>query len=289
MSSFHPNDLVSDADLLAYERTILSQFGAVDWQAVRLKMLEDWLFPLLVQQGLEPNRLRTRYTPSEVYSSTSGVFTDRTSAATSQTADDLSLRTILAAGSDYLYVGSPEPFRGVSLRMLDTVSSQAATLTVQLWCDTWRTVAVADGTAATAGVPFSKGGAITWTVPGDWVTRPVNSSAHRYWMRLSVSAQPSSGTAAGQLSVIRRSALCAPATCKTLAQIMRAAVSQQDGPFERKAEQYEGMAVDAFARALPLLGREFDTDQVDDTVDADEATRTTADVAGTTGWSLERA
>jgi hypothetical protein len=288
MASWYPNDLVADADLIAYERTILSQFGQSDWQAKRAKTLEDWLFPLLAQQGLEPQRLRTRYTPSEVYGSTGGTFTDYTSEATSQNADDLPLATILAAGTDYLYVGSPEPFRGLSLRMLDSVNVVPATLTVALWRDAWRSVTVTDGTAATAGTPLGRGGAITWTLPEDCVTRAVNGSGHRYWLRLSVSATPTAGTAGGQLSTIRRSALCAPATLRTLYQIFHEAQTSQDGPWRDKADAYRQMAEEAWLRCLPLIGREFDTDPVNDVIDPDEATRTTDDVSGG-GWRWERA
>ena len=288
MGSWAPNDLVSDTDLIAYERTILSQFGQSDWQAKRAKTLEDWLFPLLVQQGLEPQRLRTRYTPSEVYGYTSAAFTDYTAASQNQTTDDLPLATILAAGTDYLYIGSPEPFRGLSLRMHEAVSAQASTLTVALWRDAWRSVTVTDGTAATAGTPFGRGGAITWTLPEDWVTRIVNGSGHRYWARISVSAAPTALTSAGQLAVIRRSALCAPATLRTLYQIFHEAQTSQDGPWRDKADTYRQMAEEAWLRCLPLVGREFDTDPVDDVVDATEATRTTDEVSGG-GWRWERA
>jgi hypothetical protein len=285
--SWFPSDLVSDTDLSAYERTILSQFGVSDWQAKRQKALEDWLFPLLASQGLVPERLRTRYTPTEVYGYTSGSFTDYTTAAKNQASDDLPLATILASGTDYLYIGSEFQFRGLSLRMLETVSAQASTLTVGLWRDAWIAVTATNGTAATAGVPFSRGGAITWTLPEDWVVRPVNNSAHRYWARLSVSAAPTALTAAGQLSVIRRSALCAPATFRTLYHIFHESRTSQDGPWAEKAETYRQLADEAWQRALPLIGREFDTDPVDDVVDPDEATRTTDDVSGG-GWRWER-
>jgi hypothetical protein len=290
MASFYPNDLVSDADLIAYERTILSQFSQSDWQSKRAKTLEDWLYPLLVQQGLEPQRLRTRYTPSEVYGYTSAAFTDYTSAATSQSADDLPLATILATATDYLYVGSPEPFRGLSLRMLDSVNAVASTLSVRLWRDAWRAPegSVSDGTAATAGTPFGRGGAITWTLPEDWVTRAVNGSGHRYWLRLSSSAALTAATAGGQLSTIRRSALCAPATLRTLYHIFHEAQTSQDGPWREKADTYRQLAEEAWLRCLPLIGREFDTDPVDDVIDADEATRTTDEVSGG-GWRWERA
>ena len=125
--SWHPNDLVSDTDLLAYERTVLTQFGAADWQAKRQKALEDWLFPLLASSGLDPYRLRTRFTPAQVWGVTAGVYTDYTDRAKNTTADDIPLATMLAAAGDALVIGAPHQFRGVSLRMLDAVSTVGAT------------------------------------------------------------------------------------------------------------------------------------------------------------------
>ena len=286
--SWAPSDLVTDRDLVAYERTILTQFGATEWQAKREKAIEDWLWPLVSSVGLDPHRFRTRYQPAAVYGSTSSVFTDYTAAARSTTTDDLSLAPLFAAGSDALYIGAPWPFHGLSLRMLDAVSAVAATLTVEAWCDRWTAVLSTDGTQATAGVPFGRGGAITWAVPSEWVTRSVNGSAAFYWARLRLSAVPTSAKL-GQVSVIRRSALCAAVTLKTLAQVFHEAPTQQDGPWEAKATYYGTAADEAWQRVQPLLGREFDTVTVDDTIDVTEAQQTTADASGGGGWSWDRA
>lgn len=286
--SWFPNDFVSDADLVAYERTILTQFGASDWQAKRAKALEDWLFPKMASAGFDPYRLRTRYAPVKVWGQTSSTYTDYTSAATAAGTDGVPLATILAASSDYLYVGADWQFRGLSVRMLDSVSSAAATLAVQAWRDGWVALpAVVNATIATAGTPFSKGGTITWTLPEDWVTRQVNSAGPHYWVRLSLSAAPT-GAACGQIGVIRRSVLCAAATLRTLYLIMREARTQQDGPWEDKAERYLRESEEAWQRAQPLIGREMDTDPVDDQVGPVEATQTSDEVTGG-AWTLERA
>jgi len=286
--SWAPNDLVSDADLVAYERTILTQFGANEWQAKRQKAIEDWLFPLLASVGLDPYRLRTRYQPAAVFGSTSSVFTDYTSASQNQTTDDISLAPLFAASTDALYIGAPWQFRGVSLRMLDAVSAVAAVMTVEVWCDRWAAVTAMDGTQATAGKPFSKGGVVTWTVPENWVPRAVNGSAAFYWVRLRMSAVPTSAKL-GQVSVLRRSSLCAAVTLKTLSQIFHEAPSQQDGPWQEKATFYGTAADDAWQRVQPLLGREFDTDTVDDVIDSAESMQSTDEAAAGGGWSLERA
>ena len=285
--SWYPNDLVSDTDLAAYERTILTQFGATEWQAKRQKALEDWLFPLLASQGLDPYRLRTRVQPDQVWGVTSGAYTDLTNKATDRTADTIGLHTTLAASGDSLAVGSRFQFRGLSIRMLDTVNANASALTAELWCDAWTSVTASDGTAATAGKPFSKGGSITWTVPENWVTRPLNNSNDFYFARVRVASALTSPTKCGQISVIKRSALCAAATLRTLAYIFHEAPTQQDGPWKEKADWYEQEAQHAWERVLPIIGREFDTDTVDDVIDATEATQTT-DTASGGGWTWDR-
>jgi hypothetical protein len=284
--AYHPNDLVADTDLVAYERTILEQFGADEWQAKRQKAIEDWLFPLLASSGLDPYRLRTRAVPGQVWGVTSGVYTDYTAKAQAQTPDQIPLSSILASANDALVIGAPWQFRGVSLRMLEAVSTIAASLTVEVWRDQWVSVAAIDETVSTEGIPFSKGGTITWPVPEDWVTRPVNNSGHLYFARIRLSAAPT-GASLGQVSVIRRSALCAAVTFRTLCQIFREAPTQQDGPFQAKADWYEKQAEDAWQRVLPLLGHEIDNDPVDDVIGLTEANQTTARASGG-GWTLER-
>lgn len=285
--SWQPNDLVSDADLLAYEQTILTQFGKDEWQAKRTKALEDWLFPSLAIAGFDPYRLRTRYQPALVYGSTSSVFTDYTTASRTVGEANIPLATVLAASSDALYIGAPWQFRGVSVRMFDSVSSAAATLTVEAWCDAWQALYATNDTSGTPGKPFSRGGAITWTVPENWVVRPVNSSDPFYWVRLRLSAAPTSA-AIGQVGVIRRSVVCGPAALRTLYYIFREARTVQDGPWEAKAEQYLLESEQAWQRIQPLLGREFDVDPVDDQVSASEAVQTSAEVTGG-GWMWDRA
>lgn len=286
--SWSPNDLVSDQDLVSYEAKILTQFGQFEWSLRRTKALEDWLWPILRANHFEPERLRTRYVADKVFGYTASSFTDYTAAASSQAADDLPLANILAAaGTDGLYVGSQKPFRGISLRMLDAVSSVAGTMQVALWRDTWAQTGVTDETTRTGGKTLSGGGAISWLVPSDWVQRPLSDSGYLYWARLRTSATPT-GAAASQLGVIRRSALCAPATLRTLMLIMREAPTSQAGPWVEKAEWYEAQANEALQRALPIVGGEFDTETVDDVVDTAEAAQTSEAVSGG-GWTLERA
>lgn len=280
--SWAPNDLVTDADLQAYERRVLSQFNALEWQALRQKALEDWLFPLMEAAGFNPQRFRTRFVAKAVQSYTSSAYVDRTAA--SQTADGLNLATILAASTDYLYIGHDAPFRGVSVRMLDAVNSATVTATWSAWADTWQTLGVTDGTLV--GVkPFAQGGAVTWAVPEGLVSRSVNSVGPYFWARVSASAAPT-GATAGPLLVIRRSRLCAAVTLRTLALIFREAPIAQDGPWTEKAIWYEQEAERAWLRVVGSIGGEFDTD-ASDAVSPTEATQTAESVSGG-GWSFER-
>lgn len=283
--SWHPNDLLTDTDLVAYESTILTQFARLDWQDRRQRVLEDWLWPILRGRGLDPDKFRTRYQPDAAYGHTSSVYTDVLGALTSTTTDDLDLGTTLAAPTDALYIGGARQFKGLSVRVLDSVSAVPATLTVQAWVDRWVTLSVVDGTQATSGVPFSAGGAITWTVPETWVPRAINASARVYWVRLLLSAAPTSAMVT-QIGCIRRSLLGAPVTLRTLAYIFREAPTRQDGPWLQKAEWYEAQADFALERAIPLIGGEFDTTD-DDLIDTTEGAQTleeAADVEATFGF-----
>ena len=285
--SWSPNDLVTDADLEAYEKSIRSDFGHLSFAEKRQAALEHWLWPRLVQAKFPPERFRTRYQPDAVLAYTGSAYVDETTDAKSQAADDLNLATIFAtAGSDALYIGSTRMFRGLSIRLSDAVPAVASTLTVHLWTDGWESIPITDGTVKVSGKTLSGGGAVTWQVPDGWVTRSVNGSDALYWAKVTVSATPTA-TTAGQISVIRRSLLAGPAVYRTLCLIMREAPTQQDGPWMPKAEWYEAQADRTLDLVIPSLGGEFDTLIEDDVISEPEAAQTTAEVTQG-GWSMER-
>lgn len=284
--SWSPSDLVDDTDLTAYEADILTNFGQVAWTSKRTKVLEDWLFPILKGRGFDPYRLRTRYECDAVFGFTGSVYTDFAAAASSGTADDLNLATIFTTpGTDILYLGSTQPFRGVFVRLLDTVSSAAGVLSVSYFNGNWEALTITDGTIQVAGKTFSAGGSVTWTMPIDWMTRVVNSSSQLYWVKLTVSAVPT-GAKAGQIAVIRNSSLRAPATFRTLQMIMAEAPTGQEGPWRDKQQFYKEEADTALQRALQIVGGEFDTD-VSDQVSVTEAAQTSDEASGGP-WVLER-
>lgn len=285
--SWHPNDLLTDADLRDYEAAVMTSFGQTSWQAKRTKALEDWLFPILKAHGFDPFKLVTRAEPAQVFGYTSSVYTDKTGDAKSTTEDDLNLAAVFASvGSDALYVGSKQPFKGLFFRMSDSVSSATGVMTVAYWNGNWEALTIDDKTVQTAGKTLSAGGSVTWLLPVDWQTRAVNSSNAYYWVKVTLSATPTSAKAA-QVSPIRSSSLRAPATFRTLELIFREAPTFEDGPWLEKADYYKGQADDALQRALTIVGGEFDTDQSDQISETEEGQ--TEEEAGGGPWVLQRA
>ena len=287
MGSWHPNDLVSDADLLAYESGILTAFGKADWDDKRVKALEDWLGPILRTQGFALERLRTRYQATAIWGYTASAYSDLQGAASDTATDDLDLAAIFATpANDALYIGSTEPFRGLSVRMLDSVSAVTASLSVKFWDDGWVDLSIVDGTQKATGKAFSGGGAVLWRVPAGWTQRTINGSDRLYWVKVTISATPTSAKAS-QIGVIRRSCLAAPATFRTLALIMTEAPTKGGGPWDEKRERYAAEAEAALERALQICGGEFEAEESqDDLLDVTEAAQTVEEVGG--GWRLER-
>lgn len=286
--SWSPNDLVSDRDLEAIESNILRQHARVEWAEKRTAAIEHWLFPRVVARGLDPHRFRTRYQPDAVFGFTGAAWADRTGVVQDSTADDLNLATLFATvGTDVLYIGSVAPFRGLSFRILDSVSAVTSTLTVAAWCDGWAMLAINDGTAQVSGKTFSGGGAVTWAIPSEWVVRPVNNSAPLYWVKVTVSATPT-GATCSQIGCIRRSRLSGPVVFRTLELIMREAPTSQDGPWRDKAEWYGQQAADTWDLVAPQIGGEFDTVTEDDVIDTEEAAQTVEEASATEGWSWGR-
>lgn len=283
MSLWHPNDLVTDQDLMDYESKILTEFGQTDWERRRQKVLEDWLFPLMERRGYAPDRFRTRAAPDKVFSFASPTYTDQTSTADSS--DGLNLATLLDSSAKYLYIGAKTLFRGLSVRMLEAVNSAAVALTVDVWADKWVTATVVDSTLI-GSKPFARGGSITWGPIAGVVRRAINGSDSMYWMRLSFSAAPT-GATCGPIAVIRRSRLTAAATFRTLMHIFEEAPVSQEGPWDAKAAKYEARSLEAWGNVVDQLGPEFDTDN-DDKIDGDENSQTSQEVTGRMGYALER-
>lgn len=283
--SWQPDDLVSDTDLQAYESAILTQFGQTDWQARRTKALEDWLFTQLRARGLDPYKLRTRYECDGVLGHTGSSYTDLVGPSKDTTTDDIDLAAVFATpGTDALYIGSTQPFRGLFLRLLDNVSAVVGKLSAAYWAGTWEPLAINDRTKL-GTVTLAAGGSVTWTLPVDWANRKINNSTQIYWVRLMVSATPT-GAKASQIGVIRASSLRAPATFRTLQLIFREAPTGADGPWIEKADFYAAEAEAALQRAFLIVGGEFDTDETDLISEAES--HQTAEEVGGGPFRLER-
>jgi hypothetical protein len=284
--SWHQADLVSDEDLKSYESEILARFGQSDWQTRRTKALEDWLFPHLKTRGFDPYKLRTRYECDSVLGYTASTYSDKTDVTKDTGENDLNLATVFTTvGTDALYIGSSQPFRGIFLRLLDSVSSVTSVMTVAYWSGTWEALDATDRTAQ-SGKTLAAGGSVTWTLPVDWATRKVNSIGPYYWVKVTVSATPTSALAS-QIGVIRASSLRAPVTFRTLQLIFQEAPTGADGPWAEKAAFYKDEAEGALLRALEIVGGEFDTD-ASDLVSQEESEQTAEEVGGGP-FTLERA
>lgn len=100
----------------------------------------------------------------------------------------------LVAAQDYLYLGYSYPFFGFNSDVgAGVAQSVATTMVVEYWNGSaWASVNnLVDGTAGTAGKPFSNGagstGTVYWDYPTSWAKVAYNSQ-FLYWIRVSSSA-----------------------------------------------------------------------------------------------------
>lgn len=121
------------------------------------------------------------------------------------------------ANGDAVYLGSHIPFRGV-ICDVDAANANASTLSADYRKSdgTWAALSVTDGTAS-GGATFAQDGAITWTMPTDWVAEALatavsttgaavpHRSAPLYWARLKVSAALDASTTLNSLRALARS------------------------------------------------------------------------------------
>lgn len=127
-----------------------------------------------------------------------------------------SLSTALSL--DYLFVGSWVPFAGVQCD-IDGPNSNVSALTVNYWqsdglgSGTWADITATDGTDA-GGVTFAQDGAVTWTVPTDWLpsslreahagsgSMPAANAAGIFWTRWEVSAAMDAATTINSMAAV---------------------------------------------------------------------------------------
>lgn len=92
------------------------------------------------------------------------------SAQDGDTSTDVDLSSLsTAANSDFLYVGSHRPFRGVNCD-IDAANANASVLTVKYWDGSaWTSISATDGTAS-GGATMAVDGNVTWTIPTAWTS-----------------------------------------------------------------------------------------------------------------------
>jgi hypothetical protein len=131
-----------------------------------------------------------------------GTFTSYLTEVTGAGTADVAIDT--AANGDYLYAGFSDVFGGLQVDMDGAnVNAVASVLTAEYWNGSaWSTLTVTDGTDA-AGATLGQDGAITWLVPTDWVQREITGLGTKHWVRFSVSAALSAGTAIDNADAIR--------------------------------------------------------------------------------------
>lgn len=258
-------DLLSEADVLAFDNEVLTVFGAsaaavrTNLNGKRLIAVQDWLHGELLRAGYRPEQHTARYPSASVLHLTGSTYADITTAASDKTIDDLALPTLLASSTDRLLVSSTRPFKGLVVGMLDTVNSLTSSAIVEYWSGgQWLALSLTDATQVVTGKSFSGGGRITWTIPDDWAKRPVNAeSTWRYWVRLGVTVSPNAGTATHLLPLLR-SRLTTPAAHYALSLLYGESWGIQRGEWKDKAAEYQKMADRLLLSALKDL-QEFDT------------------------------
>lgn len=258
-----PADLLTDLDVLALDNRATSDYGIANatLSEKRRVAVTDWLRPRIEQVGYRAHRHLARRAPDAGWQLTGGVYTDRIGEFGDDTTNDVDLHDVFVTpGTDALYIGSREPFRGVYVAMIDSLNTAASVASLTYWNGAWTAPSsVVDGTIQASGKSFSGSGRITWSLPDDWHTRQINNSP-AYWVRLTVSARPTDETRVGQVLPLSRSRLTYPAALYALGLLYQEGIGNQRGDYAAKADRFFAEAERALAIALPLISDEFDVD-----------------------------
>ena len=96
--------------------------------------------------------------------------------------------------ADFIYIGCTRQFRGLAV---DVTNTNSTTSTIALdysgRAGVWTSLSSPTDGTASGGASFAQDGAITWTVPGNWVSSSLTlpneqKSESLYWVRISQSA-----------------------------------------------------------------------------------------------------
>lgn len=257
--------LVSDTEIGEIEpqaTAAAAPWGATTWASPRARaknLLKIWLerdHPDVVGVA---DQIRDRWAADKVFQYTASAYTDRTTEAADDEAEDVALATIFTtAANDKLYIGARYAFDGVFVQLLDSVNAVASVLTAKYWKggSGWTTLSATDGTTS-GGATFAVSGRITWTQPTAWERRDLNGVGEEYfWVELSVSAALTAGTAASQALPIRSpDALKESAVLLALYYILNglAAGAAEPESWQTKATTYLDMAKELYGQVkIPL-------------------------------------
>lgn len=203
--------LVTDADLGELEPEATAPdapWRNTTWPAQRSAAKRDlkvWLEADYAHIPAVSDRIKDRWAPDRVWGETASTWTDYTTAAKDDNEEDITLSSVFATfGTDALYVGAGYEFEGVFFQMLDSLNAASATMTVAYWSPTgWASLTTLDGTAV-SGKTLAQSGRVTWVVPSTWERRRLNGTGDEYyWIKVTVSAALTSGTAASHILPLR--------------------------------------------------------------------------------------
>lgn len=277
--------IVDDVDIGRFEPEAIAPstpWGAASWptqieQAKRT--LRAWIDADYGHIVGASDRIRDRYAFGHVKGYTGSSFTDYLPEATDDTEEDIPLASIYATpGSDFIYCGARFAYTGVFVHLLDSVNANSSTLTVAYWAkNQWQSApSQSDGTAV-SGATFGQSARVIWARITDWERRSLDGSDENYyWIRLSVSASLTSGTAASQIAAIRH-----PETLRTIAAwlslsyILNGLALQSAEPEEwrTRAQEYRSDARELYdsAKANGMLSIDSDASGVVEPSEVGEA------------------
>lgn len=131
-------------------------------------------------------RARQQGIPNAAIQDDNGAFADETTAANSNTTNDINLlpATPVVNQDRYLF-GHAEQFGGLRVS-ITTAGTGGFTITPQYWNGAW--VNLSGVTDATNNLSLAGDRKITWTIPGDWATSTINSQGPFYYVRLAYTA-----------------------------------------------------------------------------------------------------
>lgn len=130
-------------------------------------------------------RTRQQGLPNAAIADDGGALTDETTAANSATTNDVNLLPVSPAVDDAYYFAHSEQFPQLKIDITD-INGTGSTIVWQYWNGTIWT-ALSGVTDNTNNYETLGENIVSWTVPGDWATRLVNSQGPFFYVRGRVS------------------------------------------------------------------------------------------------------